>query len=141
MSSGWGGEDVVYPLGERQGGCKVRGPHSVTRSPGTLLTDSWRFPGCRLPQMVRVFLPPTTLHPLLFIALQRGKKGNFSRFENKQGQSTEQEQAGVKEAVQEHLNPRIRTKWKNSGVCLLYPRPADNKWKKCTSKEHLTFPW
>lgn len=65
----------------------MRGPCGVTHSPGALLTDSWRFPGCCLPQMVRVFLPS----PFLFIALQREKKGNFSRFENKQGQSTEQE--------------------------------------------------
>lgn len=34
-----------------------------------------------------IFFPP----PLLFIALQREKKGNFSRFQNKQGQSTDWE--------------------------------------------------
>lgn len=34
-----------------------------------------------------IFFPP----PLLFIALQREKKGNFSRFQNKQGQSTDRE--------------------------------------------------
>lgn len=33
-----------------------------------------------------IFFPP-----LLFIALQREKKGNFSRFQNKQGQSTDRE--------------------------------------------------
>lgn len=68
---------------------------------------------------------------LVFIALWRERKGNFSRFQNKQDQSTGWEG----EALQEPLKQKLKKK--NSAICLPYLRPANEKM--CTSIQHLTF--
>lgn len=80
------GEDVVYPPGGRLQGA------------GALRCQT--FPQRTLDRQLEIsrLLPATNgeifqffFSPFLFIALQREKKGNFSRFQNKQGQSTDQE--------------------------------------------------
>lgn len=50
------------------------GPRGVTHSPGALLTDSWRFPGCCLPQILRVFSPPT---PFCLLHFRGERKETF----------------------------------------------------------------
>lgn len=77
------GEDIVYaPRGRLQGAGALR---------------CQTFPQRALDRQLEVsrLLPATNgegfffFLSLLFIALQREKKGNFSRFQNKQGQSTD----------------------------------------------------
>ena len=85
-AAGRGGRTLFIP---REGGCKVRGPCGVRRSPSTLLTDSWRFPGCCLPQMVRG-LVLVFFFPLFCLLHFRGKrKETFLGFKiNKASQQT-----------------------------------------------------
>lgn len=104
MRSGRGGEDVVYPLGGREEG----------RLQGAGAPRCHTFPRHALDRQLEVSsLSPATNGEgfsspplLLFVALQRGKKGNFSRFENKQGQSTEREHGGSKGSSSRAFEPK-----------------------------------